>query len=503
MNSRYGRKRIQQGLIYFLIGKGVSAVIGVFTILLVIRGLSVEAFAAYSVLIALVETLGAISGLGLAHILLRYVPELYSKQYQVSLRNLIYGSLGLRSIILLLAAFVAYLFAGKLAPYIGLSNAVPAFKVFLLVVVLRSTTQFLSQILESTLHQGLAQLGFSVATLARLLGMLYLLELGEVQLINVIWIEAISDALSLLVLLIGVIVVVHRKSKDDLHSTNDSNWVRIHLRVLAKFALASYIQHLAIMSYGQSTNRLVGGSLLDVSAMAAYGFVLSLYQYMQRYMPAQLLAGLIRPILVSRYCEHGDFSSAARMCEQALQINILLVVGVFAVFMVGGDEMLFAISAGKYGSETLPILAMLFLALLLETRRQQTELLVQMVERSHYLILPNVLLSSSVLLAILLLPSLGAVAFPTGNVIGLLVANALVQYKMKSVNFHFGHDWFFTCCLMVLGAITVFFGETAKQLEFSWYWATAATGLIYVVLVFFMSRKMVLNFMQVLTGSQV
>ena len=143
MSTRYGKKRIQQSLIYFIMGKGVSAVAGVFVMLLVIRELSVESFAAYSVLVALVEMLSAISGLGLAHVLMRYVPELYSKHYQVSLRNLIYGSLGLRSIVLLLAAFVAYQFAGELAPHVGLGSVISAFKVFLLVVVLRATTYFL------------------------------------------------------------------------------------------------------------------------------------------------------------------------------------------------------------------------------------------------------------------------------------------------------------------------------------------------------------------------
>ncbi|MYN18433.1 AAA family ATPase, partial [Rugamonas sp. FT107W] len=40
------------------------------------RLLPVDQFASYSVLVALVETLTAVSGLGLAHALLRYVPEL-------------------------------------------------------------------------------------------------------------------------------------------------------------------------------------------------------------------------------------------------------------------------------------------------------------------------------------------------------------------------------------------------------------------------------------------
>ena len=507
MSTRYGKKRIQQSLIYFVLGKGVSAVAGVSAMLLVIRGLSVESFAAYSVLVALVEILSTISGLGLAHVLMRYVPELYSKHYQVSLRNLIYGSLGLRSIVLLLATFVAYQFAGELAPLVGLGSVISTFKVFLLVIVLRATTHFLSQCLESTLHQDFAQFSFTVGTLARLIGMLYLLQQGDVRLIDVIWVEAIGDALSLLVILIGVIVMIHSKDKDKdkdkQHTADDGNWLRSHLKTIAKFALAGYVQHLVITPYGGPTNRLVGGRMLDVGTMAAYGFAQSLYEYMKRYMPAQLLAGLIRPIIVARYCEHRDFSSSARMCEQVLQINILFIVGIFMTLVMGGEEALSIMSAGKYGAASLPILAMLFFVLLLETQRQQIELMVQMVECYHFLILSNILLAASVLLAMVLVPSLGAMAFPVANAIGLIVANIMVQKRMKIAGFHFRHDWFSTCRVFVVCIIALLIGEELKRQGVVWYWATALSTLIYAALGFFFCGNMVRRFVSTLTGQYV
>lgn len=502
MSTRYGGERIKRGLLHFALGKGISALAGIFAMLLVIRELSVEAFAAYSVLVALVEMLTAISGLGLAHALLRYVPELYSRHYQVSLRNFVYGALGLRTSLLLLAALVAYVFSDKLAPQIGLGNAIMAFQAFLVVVLLRSTTHFLSQILESTLHQGLVQIGFTVATLVRLLGMLYLLQGGGVQLVDVIWVEAIGDALSLFIMLVGVVRVVTTTETESVAPEDDGGWLRRHLRQIAKFALAGYVQHLAITPYGGHTNRLVGGGMLSVGAMAAYGFAQSLYEYMKRYMPAQMLVGLIRPVVVARYCERRDFWVAAKMCGQVLQINILLIVGMFGVLMVGGGEMLSAISAGKYGAEALLILVALFIVLLLETQRQQLELLVQTVERYQFLISTNVLLASSVILAVALLPMLGAVAFPAANALGLLAANAWVQRQMKSADFHFNHDWFSTLRILLLCVAAVGVGEVSKLLGLPWYLATAITMLVYALLVFVVCGGVVRNFVQDLTGKR-
>lgn len=57
MSSRYGSERIGRGLMHFVLGKGVSAVAGVSAMLLVVRELSVESFAAYSVLVVLFKFL--------------------------------------------------------------------------------------------------------------------------------------------------------------------------------------------------------------------------------------------------------------------------------------------------------------------------------------------------------------------------------------------------------------------------------------------------------------
>jgi O-antigen/teichoic acid export membrane protein len=497
MSERYGHERIRRGLVNFVLGKGVSAAAGMIAMLLVIRALSVTSFAAYSVLIALVEILTAVSGLGLAHALLRYVPELYAKHFQVSLRRFVYGSVGLRTAVLLMAAAYAYLFADQLAPHIGLGQVINVFQVFLLVVLLRSSAQFLSQILESTLHQGNAQAAFSINQVTRLVGMFVLLSRGDVQLAHVIWVEVIGEAIGLVVMMYGVTQVVRVDSTSD--QSDDGSWLSSQWKQIAKFALAGYLQHLAITPYGGNTNRLVGGSMLNAGAMASYGFAQSLYEYLKRYMPAQLLVGLIRPVVVARYCERRDFSVAANMCERVLQINILLIVWALALLAVGGGDVLAIVSAGKYGSSAVVILSMLIFVLLLETQRQQLELLVQTVERYHFLISSNLLLSSSVILASVLLPWLGAVAFPAANAIGLIIGNAWVQHQMRAAGFYFRHDWFSTLRIAALFACAVLIGEATKTLGLPWYGSMFVTFVVYGGLGYLLCGKMVRNFMRDLT----
>lgn len=501
MSQRYGSTRIKRGLSHFVLGKGVSALANVSAMLLVIRGLSIESFAVYSVLVALIDTLTIISGFGIANALLRYVPELYAKLYQLSLKNFVGGAVGLRILLLLLVALLAYLFSERLAPLIGVGHAVLAMQVFLLVVFFRATEFFLSQILESTLHQGYAQIGFAFAAATRLIGMGYLLHQGGIQLIDVIWVEAFADALGVAVMLYGVVKVVTQT--DDQSKEDDGAWPRRHFKQIAKFAIQGYIQHLALMPYGGNTNRLVGGGMLSAGAMATYGFALSMYEYIKRYLPTYLLVGFIRPVIIARYSEHRDFSVAANLCSQVLQINILLIAWMFVILVVGGGDMLAMISAGKYGVDAVLIFAVLFLILLLETQRQQLDLLVQAIERNHFLISSNALLSSSIILALFMLPySEGAVAFPMANAIGLIAANFWVQHQMKSDGFKFSHNWIASARILTLCLLSIAIGLLVKNLSGLWYLATLIAALSYAAMSYIVCGKMLSNFAQELTGKK-
>lgn len=500
MSTRYGNARIKKGLMHFVVGKGGTAFAGVFAALLIVRELSIEEFAQYSILVALVEFLTAISGLGLAHALLRYVPELYQKNYQSSLKKFVYSVLSIRTFVLGIALSFAYLFTDNIIGNIGLSSALAAFQVFLLTVLFRSTVLFLSQILESTLHQGAAQLAFFIAAATRVAGLIYLSFQGDVELYNVVWLEVVSDILSFIVVIVAVNFVVAKNPNESEVVAEDSSWIRTHLKKIMNFAVVGYIQHLAILPYGGHTNRLVGGHMLSSTSMAHYGFAQTIYEYIKRYLPAQLLVGLVRPVVVARYCEHKDFRVPAKLCEQVLQINYLFIAGLFVLLVVAGQEGLSLLSAGKYGSDAFGIVVALFFVLVLETQRQQLEILVQTVEKYQYLIYSNALLSTSVIGAILLLPFFGPIAFPLANAIGLVVANAWVRYQLKTEGFAHQKDWLPVISILVILSASIVAGEALKSAGIAWYISGLAAGMIYSIMGFVLCRGIIIDFMRDFIG---
>ena len=481
MSSRYGGERFKRGLWHFVLGKVVSAASGFLAMVLVVRLLPIHEFADYSVLVSLVEVFTAISALGLSHALLRYVPELYSRHYKIALREFIFGAFALRSGVLLLAAGLTYAWSASVAPMIGLGNFTDVFRVFLLVVLFRTTSHFLSQILESTLHQGAVQFAFAVSSVARLAGMLYLMQLDNAGLLDVIWVEVISDALAMVVMLVGVSQVIWRATQEEASPEDDGVWFKKNLRQIAHFSLAGYVQHIVGLPFGSNTNRLVGGHLFSNPVMASFGFAQSLYEYIKRYLPAQLLVGLIRPVVVARYSEKRDFAAATSTCERVILINMALIGGIFSALAVGGHEMLTWISGGKYGMEALWVLVAMLVVLALETHRLILEMLVQTVERYAILIPSNILLSLSILPAILFFPYLGAVGFPLINALALILSNTWVKRRLAAEGYVISHAWRPTMQIFGLMLASSVLGNSLNYVGMHWLLSMGITELVFLL----------------------
>ncbi|WP_140625949.1 beta-1,6-N-acetylglucosaminyltransferase [Methylibium rhizosphaerae] len=500
ISSRYSGERVRRGIVHFLLGKGVSAVCGFLAMVLVVRALSLQAFADYTVLVALVELATALSGLGLGHVLLRYVPELYEKQYRLSLRRLVWGAIGMRTVAMVLLAVVLHGASSGLAQLVGIAGGGAVVSAFLAVVVLRSTGHFFSQVLESTLHQGISQTGFSLAALLRMVGMAWLMQRGgEVSLIDVIYVEAAADAACMLVLAAGLVKVLYEKAAAT-ESAADGRWMQGRLRAMVRFAAAGYVQHLAILPYGGNTNRLVAGHMLSAPAVANYGFAQSLYEYLKRYLPAQLMVGLIRPVIVARWARERSFPAIAEVSSQVVLINVLLVGGVLAVLAVAGRESLAVISGGKYAGESLAVLLGLCVVLLLETQRQQIEVLVQTVERYEDLIPSNALVAASVLGAVLLLPALGALAFPVANACGLIAGNRWVVSRLRQRGYDYRHDWRGSMLVGVAGAVSVAGGWLLRMAGVHWAAAALLVALVFTLLAWVMLGPSLRAFAQDLAG---
>lgn len=432
--SRYGGDRVRSAIIYFLFGKGLTSVAGLVFLLLLVRGLPVTEFAAYSILLAFVEVITAVSGFGFTHAVLRYVPELYSQHEMLVLRKFVAWTLSLRIILLSLAIIAAYYFASYLAGWFGLDEWISVLQLFLVVVWLRVNNHFLFQILESTLHQGRGQLAFILLTWLKLIFVAALISTENINIINVIWAELFAEMIGLSVFVVSVGRVI-MENQEDVRLAYFSDWWRENARRVTYHGFAGYVQHLAILPYGSAPNRLVAGRFLEATTTAAFGFAQSCVDLIRRYLPAQLLAGTVRPVLVARFSASGNFAEVSDVLTFLFRINTMLLGFIAVSLLAAGEDILGFITDGKYHSEAATLLLGFVVVLILESRRFALDLMVQTAERYRLLVTANVMLALSLVLSIGLLPFLGVKAIPLAAGIGLLCSNAWVALQLKKEGF--------------------------------------------------------------------
>lgn len=452
----YSAARIKRGAFYLIGGKALTALAGVGTFLLLVRELPVEQFGAYTILFGLVELVDAVSGLGASQILSRYVPELLVERRHAALRRVVTMALAFRVAVLAIFLAAVFALAPLVFPLVGLGDWQWAAKAYLAVVLVRVVELSLFGVLESMLQQSIAQLGFSLVTVLRF-GLLAVAAAdGELGLETVIAIELATDLVGCGILLIGLMRKVPRhpgRADEDAAA-----WLRGSWRRMRDFGLKGYAQHLLIVPYVGSTNRLLVGGTLASAEVALFGFAQSVTDLIDRYLPANLLAGIIRPVLTARYVRDRRFADLALAANLIFKINATLICAAAVAIFAGGEPMLDVVTRGKYHEGAVSLLMLMCALLLAYSMRSVLDHVCHALERNGPLIWANALMLLSLPPGIALLPVAGVYALPSANLIGAVLACATVAWRLRREGFHFHYDFagltrlLGAACLAMLGA---------------------------------------------------
>lgn len=475
----YSATRIRRGAAYLIGGKALTALAGFGTFLVLVRGLPVEQFAAYSILFGMVELVDGLTGFGLGQILSRYVPELYVEHRRVALRRLV--GLALAARIAVLAAFLAtvYALAPAIAPLIGLADWEWALQAYLAVVVVRVAETTLFGVLESMLLQAVAQLGFGVVTVLRFALLALVSSQGALDLGQVILIELTTDLVGCGVMLIGLLRKMPRAAPDD--PLDGKDWVRQNLRRMLGFGGRGYVQHLLILPFAGSTNRLLVGGALASAEVALFGFAQSAIDLIDRYMPVNLLAGVIRPVLTARYVRDRRFADLQFAANLIFKINATLICLAAVVIFSGGMPMLDALTRGKY-TEGVPGLLVLMCALLLMfSLRTVLDQLCHALERNGPLIWGNGLMLLSFVPGVAMLPVVGVYALPAANLAGAMLGCGVLVWRLRQEGFDFRLDLGNLARLLAASGLAMGAALAVRAAGSGWFLAEAVAVAVFAV----------------------
>lgn len=496
----YRASRIRKGMLYFITGKALTSIAGIGTFLLLVRALPVEQFAAYSVLFALVDLFEIVSGVGITHMLARYIPEMYAHHHAHALRRFVARAIALRLLVALAGLAAVFLLAGDVAPLIGLDGFVTALRAYLAVVLFRIAAAMLFGALEAMLHQGVAQLGFTTMTVVRFAALGVLALNGELDLYTVILVEALTDLAGVVIMLVGLWRVLPKAPADP--DDTDRNWLSRNLRRMVDFGLKGYVQHLLIVPFASGTNRMIVGGALPTPDVALYGFGQSIYELLNRYLPVQLFNGMIRPVMSARYSREKRFDEVVLFANMVMKLQLALIGLGVSVVAAGGSALLALITAGKYSERAVGLLMVMFAFLAVLTWRHVLDQTTHAVERNEPLIWANAVISLSLLGGIALLPLVGVYAMPLANTLGVACGNLVLVAKLRRFGFVFRHDLRGIGRIVLATALAIGAGEALSWAGLHWMGCTLAAALVYVASIVLASpadaheRRMVLEFVR-------
>lgn len=347
----YSGKRFRRAIQHFLLGRTVQA-IAFFTLTLwLVRLLEPTDYGAYMVLWGMVEMMVPLSSLGILEAVRRYLPELAARGAPGVLLLFVRWMTLIRLAIMITWATLITIFWSDIAVWMGFSA--PQQDATLLAVGLIITVigfRYASEMLECLLEQRWAQLTRSLMPLGRLAGVALLVGIGGLTLERLLWVDL---AVSLCCFLLAEFFLMRK-----LRGLSGTGDYRVSVRETATFAWHMTGVNLLRAIASAGALRILVARTLGLEAAGMFAFLQQLLMIVGRYLPANLLLNIIRPMLISRYAA-GDISMVNQGVALLWKVNLLIIVASIAAVSVAGDPLIVLVSGGRFTDAGMIMLVML------------------------------------------------------------------------------------------------------------------------------------------------
>lgn len=483
LRKHYSAQAARRSFRHFFLGKGFK-IVGTFaTLLILARWLSTAEYAVYISLRALIEVARPLTSVGVAPVLLRFLPELRAANNNASAYRLLLYGVGVKVAAIAVIYVAAAPFLEEIGVGFNLDDWLWLIPWVLVVGALDFLTFTLSQALESFLWQKEAQYSLAAGNFLQMALLLLLVMQGDLTLSGAVLAEGCGLGFALVWLVYGL---YHKWKNDEEAREGDTGWLRSNRPRLLRFAAWSYGLNLTSVGYGPGPNRLVAAYFLPSADVATYGFAGQTANIVRRLMPTRLVVNFIRPLLFARFTATGNFEQLVDKVNLVYRLNLSILVIPAGMLLVGGQSVFDWLTAGKYGSAA-PLLAGLLLVLVSEGMRTLLEMIVQAVEKNHIFAGSNLFQSASLLTAIPLVGSLGPWALVVANFVGTIGANVVLIVWLRRYGFVFRVRWgpvTWICAYALVAGATGIGVSKLSATEFleSALWAQLGGMMVFLVI---------------------
>lgn len=440
----YSRARFQRALKAFLLGRFAQAAAFFTLTLLLVRFFAPDDYGYYMTVWGLVELATPLTSLGLLEAVRRFVPELAAHGSAIGLRQFVWRVRLYRLLFVAIAAVVIWVLWQALATYLGItSTQMVSPALIALAIACVVTARFSCEILEALLEQRWSQTANALQPLIRLSGFYLLVQDESLTVSAMLSIDIGAALLSLFIAEIGL--ARRMRSAADQGNAVVSNG---HLFAFARdFAMTNVLVTIS----GIGAQRLLVARLGGSDAVAVFSFLQQLVISIERYMPAQLLASVIRPMLVARYAQ-GELETVSKGIALMWKSNWIIVIGCLVVLATYGDGIVEFLSGGQFDEAGL-LAFVVFLGLAANCQNLVLTMTLLIYGQSQAVRNQSLLFAAVPLMAIVG-SAYGVVGVLAGIVSVLWLRNAYGVFRLRHLGIRAKFDYYGLARILVAGIAT-------------------------------------------------
>ena len=359
-NGHYSLSALRRGLASFAVGKPITGLLRLAIVLMIVQALDKRDYGTYLGLEAAIQTMLALSLVGCDWVALRYLPEYRAKSSNARVMVFALKVLALRLAVLVAVFLCIWWQAEALVDLVGLDGRAAVLRLFLFVLLFDGIAEFLRAVIfEALLWQGAAQsnMVFRNALFVFALAVSWwLVDWEQLGVQQVITVEIVATCAALVLAVMQFLWYGSRNASTPGDAAAD---LAIPVRDMLMLGWNNYLSHLLAIGSSLQLVLLVITRMFGPETASSFGFAKTLTDQARKYLPATLLAGLIRPKLIADYAVGGDFQMLNRRAVLVYKVSMVLLAVALVILGVAGAPLLDLISGGKFGAETGLVIAML------------------------------------------------------------------------------------------------------------------------------------------------
>lgn len=347
--SIYSKERALSAALHYLGGRAAGGLASFLTILLMVRYMNTQEYAAYTALTGLVMVGTNVSGLGLERAIARYVPDGIVNNRSAQLASFIRKVTLYRATAAFGFALLTTLLWQPLTSLFGMNQAADVSPVVVaLAVVGGGIFQLQSSVFQSLMRQqALARLMIIQWGSRLLLTLSFIYTAGNINLPQAAIILAVPEVLGAALAHFSMGAAVRAQlgaSTDRRHEFVP--WP--DKRALVEVSGYNYTFNLLAMPPQGAIMRLAVAALGSQEFVAAYGFFQSLIEKARQYLPTQLLYMLIEPLLIAKYMEYRNVEVLRQRTQFLYMMNLLVLMPAIVLVSGSGEPLTAVLTGGPY-----------------------------------------------------------------------------------------------------------------------------------------------------------